>query len=786
MEQEDTLDAKLRLADGVFMQCPNCEALYASSVSFCTADGTKLVKSDSLNARSSIFAEKYEILNQIGSGGMGTVYRVRQILLNKICALKVIPADSVNDVLISRFQREAKMMAALDHANLARILDFGIYQKQPYIVMEYVDGTPLNKLISAGPLKPAEAIEIFLQILEALSHAHKRGVLHRDVKPSNIMILQLNPESVSETSRVQRATLLDFGIAKKFDTTDDAGKESNSKTQALTRTGEMIGSPLYMSPEQARGEKITERSDLYSLGCTLFESLTGTPPLVGKSTVDTLILHMEKPAPCLKEASLGKDFPPGLERVVSTLLAKNPQERYQSADEARRALAISLTSGAELMEPVSFTPQNTLPPLILILLAVSLIGLISLVAYISIQGEKSLRNATLPPADTDTIKLENAALTVAANIFDKTKDGRRSDPNEEENEEDEYDELKARQETEKPISAAKISANEIFLRLRGRTLSEEEVQLIEKNTNLHGLGLMEAKFPHEMIGNLSGNIYVLRLTGTNFRDDDMRGVGKNIYLNKLFINTNPITNAGLKYLQPLKFLSLLDIGGTNVDVGGIRELRHLPSLTELSANNNSDIDDRAAEEISSLIGLRNLQLSHTNVTAKSISQLHHLPVLTHLDLSNNRLTDKDIAGLKKIKSLGSLSLSHNKITSAGLKHLLPLKHLVSLHLDRNPVNDSAVDTLLQMPQMQLLNLSATKLSSNGIMRLAELPHLKEISVKNVADLDETFAHDFLTKCKSCNRFKYLRARGESYDRKEWTLDEGRKQGEHKEFSQKIE
>lgn len=768
------------------MQCPNCEAVYASSVSFCTTDGTKLVKSDSSSISSSIFAGKYEILDKIGSGGMGTVYRVRQILLNKICALKVIPADSVNDVLTSRFQREAKMMAALDHANLARILDFGIHQNQPYIVMEYVDGTPLNKLISSGPLKPEAAIEIFEQILEALSHAHKRGVLHRDVKPSNIMILQLNPEAVSETSRVQRATLLDFGIAKKLDTTDDAEPENRSKTQALTRTGEMIGSPLYMSPEQARGEKITERSDLYSLGCSLFESLTGTPPLVGKSTVDTLILHMEKPAPSLKEASLGKDFPPGLERVLSMLLAKNPQERYQSADEARRALAMSLTSGSQLMEPVSFKPQNTLPPLVMILLAVSLIGLISVVAYITMQGEKSLKKATLPPADTDTIKLEKTALTVAANIFDKSKAGKRSVPNEEEAEEDDYDELKVKQEPEKPLSAAKISANEIFLRLRGRTLSEEEVQLIEKNTNLHGLGLMEAKFPHEMIGRLSGKIYVLRLTGTNFQDDEMRGVGKNINLCKLFINANPITNAGLKHLQPLKFLSLLDIGGTKVDVGGIQELRLLPSLSELSANNNSGIDDRAAEEISSLVGLRNLQLSHTNVTAKSISQLHHLPVLTHLDLSNNRLTDKDIAGLKKISSLESLTLSHNKITGAGLKHLLPLKHLVCLYLDRNPINDSAVETLLKMKNIQRLKLSATKLSPQGIMRLAELPHLKELSVKNVCDLDEKFAHDFLTKCRSCSKFMYLRARGEGYDRSEWNLDEKSKLREQKKIRDSIE
>lgn len=795
MDQDNKLDSKLRVADNALMQCPKCKALYASNVAFCTTDGTKLEKSETSSATSAVFAEKYEILNEIGSGGMGTVYRVRQIMINKICALKVIPADSLNDVLISRFQREARMMASLDHVNLGRVFDFGIFQNQPYMVMEYVDGIPLSKQISEGVLQPEEAIDIFGQVLEALAHAHKKNVLHRDVKPSNIMIMQLNPSAQSETSRVRRAILLDFGIAKKFDSEEDVSTAEKSKTQALTRTGEMIGSPLYMSPEQAHGEKLTERSDLYSLGCSLFESLTGTPPLVGKSTVDTLILHMEKPAPTLKEASLGKDFPAGLERVVNTLLAKNPQHRYQSADEAKRALTLSLTSGAEALEPSSVKPQHTISPMLMILGAASLVAIISLAAYVSVQGEHALRKPL--PQDIDTIKLDQTTMVVAKDIFENKDDNNKKlsttkhpQPSEKsienleagEDEEEYEDPVNFKIEPEKPLDAEKIHGNERVLTLRGRTLTPAEVSLIENNPNIQILGLVGATFPHEMIGKLSANVKVMRLSDTHLQDEDLKSIGKNIYLNVLLLNANPITNKGLRHLAQLKFLWLLELGNTHINTAGIRELRQLPSLTQLSLKKNRNIDNAAAEEISALVGVRILDLSQTKVTGKGISHLHHIPMLASLNLESNRLSDKDIVGIKNIASLKTLVLVHNKISGAGVKHFVPLKHLVSLDLDRNPIDDKAIDSILQMKQLQRLSLSATKLSREGVMRLAAMPHLKELYVRHVADINEPFAHDFLSRCKSCDKFVYLRARGEGYDRKEWYWDEKRKQHEEEDNS----
>lgn len=771
MDQDKTLDSKLRVSGNALMQCPKCDALYASNIAYCTADGTKLEKNDPTNPTAKLFAEKYEILDEIGSGGMGTVYRVRQIMLNKICALKVIPAESVNDVLISRFQQEAKLMAALDHASLGRILDFGTYQNQPYMVMELIDGKPLNKMISTGPLQPEEAVEIFGQVLEALSHAHKRGVLHRDVKPSNIMIKQLDKGT-------PRAILLDFGIAKKFDTPDDADPSERSKTQGLTRTGEMIGSPLYMSPEQARGEKMTERADLYSLGCALFESLTGTPPLVGKSTVDTLILHMEEQAPTLKEASLGKEFPAGLERVVSTLLAKDPGKRYQTADEAKRALSLALTSSAAILEPTYNKPQFVVNPWLLILAAVSLISTISIAAYLTIQGELALRKTTLPPADTDKIKLDTTTLAVADGLLLQ-----QSDPDDE-SEDDEVVQLKVEQE--KVLLPNKVTGKEKKLPLKDRKLNPEEVKLIEQNTGLEQLGLMNARYPKAMLGRLSGKVQILRLTHSRVTDEDLKLVAKNLYLNQLYINANPVTSAGLRYLSPLKLLWHLELANTHVDAAGISILRELPSLTALSVRNNTDINDQAIAEISTLVGLKSLDISQTSISGKNIAMLRRLPMLADLKLEENHLTDRDIAGLNQVSSLVALDISRNKITAAGLKNLLPLKHLVNLRADRNPIDDTAVDALLKMPQIQKLSLASTRLTRNGVIRLAELPNLKEINLRRVSNLDESFVHEFMSKSQTCDRFIFLPARGEGYDRAEWTMDEKRKQRELMEKSKSAQ
>ncbi|MBC7999658.1 MAG: serine/threonine protein kinase, partial [Leptolyngbya sp.] len=332
---------------GSYSYCPTCGIEYGNDSSFCMIDGTKLVTTTKELKKRTLFAEKYEILEHLGTGGMGAVYKVRQILIDKIYALKIIPADLITEQLASRFEREARTMATLENQNLVSIVDFGIWQKQPFMVMELIEGKTLASIIASGPIDTEQVVSVFRQVLNGLSHAHSKGFLHRDIKPSNIMIYSPSSSKVSdsavadrsgELAETCRAVILDFGIAKKFGIIDH---KNDASSLDLTRTGEMIGSPLYMSPEQARGDNLTPSSDLYSLGCALYESLCGTPPFIGKTPIETMILHLGKEPLPMKEASLGRDYSPGLERVVRKLLAKDPADRYQSADEVKRALYLA-------------------------------------------------------------------------------------------------------------------------------------------------------------------------------------------------------------------------------------------------------------------------------------------------------------------------------------------------------------------------------------------------------------------------------------------------------------
>lgn len=262
---------------------------------------------------------KYEILTLLGRGGMGSVYRAKHLLLNIEVALKTLDSELIGDATSSRrFQTEAKAAFSLKHPNLVKVHDYGVLDDgHPFLVMDLVKGKTLQALIKErGQLSVSEVCSIFPQICFGLAHAHEQQVVHRDIKPANIMIVDDVP--INQEGSVK---ILDFGIAKIVNA--DRGE-----MQTLTQTGEIFGSPSYMSPEQCTGEAIDARSDVYSLGCVVFETLTGTPPFSGSNALRTMMMHVNESAPSLKEAALGKEFPEALEQIVSKMLAKRTSDRY--------------------------------------------------------------------------------------------------------------------------------------------------------------------------------------------------------------------------------------------------------------------------------------------------------------------------------------------------------------------------------------------------------------------------------------------------------------------------
>src|ERR1035438_3597725 len=263
----------------------------------------------------------YRIHEKIGAGGMGVVYKAEDIRLGRLVALKFLPDHSVRDPrALERFKREARTASALDHPNICTIYEIDDDQGRPFIAMQLLEGHTLRDRIGDKPVALGTLLDWALQISDALHAAHAKGIMHRDIKPANIFV----------TERGQ-AKILDFGLAK-LTATDltGPGEATLSSTGPLTHTGAAIGTVAYMSPEQAKGEPLDARTDLFSLGTVIYEMATGKTPFAGGSTAEVFAaLLRENPPPV---STVNPAMPKKLDPIVAKLLAKDPAHRYATAE----------------------------------------------------------------------------------------------------------------------------------------------------------------------------------------------------------------------------------------------------------------------------------------------------------------------------------------------------------------------------------------------------------------------------------------------------------------------
>ncbi len=272
------------------------------------------------------FGERYEMVDVVGEGGMAMVYKVKDLVLNQFFAIKVIHPELAKDAHSrKRFEMEAATARVLNHANVVTMYAFDISPDGiPYLIMEYVEGQNLSTILAEKTLPLSTFYDTFIQVCSALAHAHSRAVVHRDIKPSNILVANLGAKHIW-------IKLADFGIAKML-----APGGEDAKT--LTQTGDFLGSPFYVSPEQAVGDEIDARSDIYSLGCVMFHALTGRPPFNAPSNVKIILQQINDMPPSL--ASLASNIPPSLERIIHRCLEKRPEDRYQNVFDLRSDLQL--------------------------------------------------------------------------------------------------------------------------------------------------------------------------------------------------------------------------------------------------------------------------------------------------------------------------------------------------------------------------------------------------------------------------------------------------------------
>ena len=272
---------------------------------------------------------QFQIVQKIGTGGMGSVYKASQPAMNRMVAIKILHPKLANRKdLVSRFRREARAMSQLTHPNTVKVFMYGELEEDGalYIVMEFLEGKNLNQTVrKEGPMPPDRAVPVLVQVCGALEEAHQMGIVHRDLKPENIFLCK-------QGGMANFPKVLDFGLAKVTE------QQMRPGSIILTQEGMVFGTPEFMSPEQAQGKTLDARSDLYSLAVILYEVLTGKLPFLAKTPMEYIQKHVMEPPILLNQRVPERQFPPGLEAVLNKALAKKPEDRFQSAAEFAEAL----------------------------------------------------------------------------------------------------------------------------------------------------------------------------------------------------------------------------------------------------------------------------------------------------------------------------------------------------------------------------------------------------------------------------------------------------------------
>ena len=601
----------------------------------------------------SILLERYQVIGLLGAGGMGSVFHVKHLHLQSDFALKVLNRQA-DKTLWRRFENEARAASRLDHPNLIKVYDTGLLPDgQPFFVMEYIKGQTLSDLIAKhGRLPLRKTLKIFVQVGFALAYAHEQGVIHRDLKPSNIMLTRGVDGSLTSSVKV-----VDLGIAKL-----SGVDEFNQQT--LTRTGEVFGSPLYMSPEQCMGSAVDSRADLYSFGCSMYEALTGAPPMIGENALSTMMKHqMEKPL-SLREASMGIEFPREVEQLVAKLLEKDPLSRHKNAQLLTAelvkieqelgesegngpAVTKSLTSiSSPKFELRAFLRQHSVTIFLMILCY--LLGLATnAVKHSELQKTSNVPSqfyefALFPNGNSkrqDSSAVEDQAQPYFSEL---SKDG------------------KTRLFKFPSQSIGRINFGDEFRDAKNNVSAPSNARIFFKPAAMYlDSTLLLKRFRPE------------ELTGIGL--DDFARTSMDIFeilprfknLNDLQI-TMDVDDRVIEHLNKIPHLKYLDVSNTRMTGEGLSRLNRLSSLEQLDCSTMDNFDPLAKKLAQ--CRLKVLAAQSVNMQAWHLKEIGKIKTLEVLDIGGNQsINDEALLGIENLSELVTLRLATCSITgkSAG-------------------------------------------------------------------------------------------------------------------------
>jgi serine/threonine protein kinase len=574
-----------------------------------------------------VLAGQFKILSTLGTGGMSHVYRCHDVMLDKIVAVKVMQLDAnLNPALMARFQREARVIGMLEHENIVRIRNLQVDENgTPFMVMELLSGTSLAELLQAGgPMGLLRVRRIVSQICDALAHAHAQGIVHRDLKPSNIMI-------VSGEGENEKIKILDFGIAKI--TSDAAGK--------ATQTGEVFGSPAYMSPEQSLGKTVGPESDQYSLGCVIFELLTGRTVFPRASQLEIIMAQVHDSPPAMSDVGT-RQFPKDVEQFVARLLEKEPKNRFRSIQEAKD---VFLGQAKPARKAIDLQALKD-PKIVFSAIAVSVLllaaGMISM-TYLHHENPKPQAEE----AAKTSVDKDSDLFSVASSTFEGA-----AWPNQ-------------------------TRGDKYLIKLADHYPPPEKIKLDDGNEE----GAKDFT-DRSLLYLPTGSLKLLDLSGgTQITNKGLHNL-EQLHLTTLILErVLTISNEGMKSVAKIKTLTHLNVSETDIGDEGFLFLTRLPNLEDLDAT-TTRITPKGLEYLAAFKPLRTLAIGWDEVSGGlanlAPSELHTLA------LNGAAITDNDLNDIAKIKSLRTLRLGKQPLTNQGLLNLASLPDLRRIVIDTLP------------------------------------------------------------------------------------------------------
>ncbi len=622
----------------------------------------------------------FKIISLIGVGGMGAVYLVEHLSLHRQLALKILTPELVNEQNWQRFKAEAKILASLNHPTLVRVYDLGIHAGSiPFYSMDYLNGRSIEEILADdGPIDLGSTIDIMLEVLDGLAYAHRHGIVHRDLKPGNIMHCTIDG--------AKAVKVLDFGISKLLD--------NRSTTQALTVAGDIFGSPFYMSPEQSLGEAVDARSDIYSIGCTLFEMLTGFVPYESDSSIEIMLMHQEADIPLLDEV-IDIVFPPAVDLVLAKCLAKSPDDRYQSAKE----LAIDLERIREGKEVLAYAK-----------------GFAQRGALVKENEEEKARETSISAIVLSGLAV--ATLIISSLIFYY------------------WTNLQKTGSSNRPTVNAVFSGEHVLPSSEFSELASQPKYISEFSKD--GQSIIFHFPSNQSLGKINSD-------GSTQKAIDAQGTvslplkyGIRFNANKYMIE-HPSLIEGFRPNDLACFTvpsSPEDIAKVKDAVGPICKLTGLLRLDlQLSNVNDGDL-----AEIDKLTSLQELNVNFTDITGPALAKLKRLKELESISFNFNKGTHElvqALAGSEKIHDL-SLDSPDLPISDDDLRLIAKMKDIHILDLQNCELTDKKLELLYGMPNLKRLNINGNDISKEAIAKLKKAYGSHKVQVvSSVAELLES-------------------------------------------------